>query len=125
MYIDPKDLSLQDAAGMQLANIIRQIPEGGGSSGASIIYSELQMTEGAGQVTLTSTKTAAELIDKDVIIFYANWPKRNAYFLCVNKDVANDYTGFNFTIIANSLDQLITLSCYALTDFPTGIMQDG
>ena len=32
MYIDPKDLSLQDAAGMQLANIIRSIPEGGGGS---------------------------------------------------------------------------------------------
>ena len=36
VYIDPKDLDLQDAAGMQLAKVIRGLGEGTGGIDANV-----------------------------------------------------------------------------------------
>ena len=66
MYIDPKDLSLQDAAGMQLANVIRGIPEGGGSGADGILLCPVNPLT---KTTIQATKTAQELHEADYIVF--------------------------------------------------------
>ena len=65
MYIDPKELSLQDAAGMQLANLIRRIPDSGSGAGSILICPVNKLSETA----IQATKTAQELYEADYIIF--------------------------------------------------------
>lgn len=121
MYIDPKDLSLQDAAGMQLANVIRGIPEGSGGAA----YVELTAEEGLGSRKLTSTKTCKELLDKDVIIFYTQLPKRTNYYLCVSKNIPTLIGGqFKFVMAWNDSQPFVSLTANNPTDFPTATVQE-
>ena len=118
-YINEDNFEITDDGELKLKS-------GGSSGGGGVAYVELTEEENLTRIKLTSTKTCAELLDEDVIIFYLQTSKNTAYFLCVNKVVPTEQGNSPYLFVMtymNGSEPYITLKCSNTGDFPMATIE--